>query len=396
MERVFEWCRRKKVYMSKLILYIFEKIRQHSLSNEMRYEENERNNTVETSLQHKELKTTKEETFSMKKNVEQPISSKVVDISENEGFDISKKRLDLSQSNIIKYYRFQKCIANSAGSIVYQLQCPLSYKFLAIKVQHVRVEDRKAVTRELNTLKKVKNHPFLIQLTEFEYLANSQILLFVMECADCDLSTFIKKTRPLSLSRVQLYSQHLLDGISFLHEEMNVMHCDLKPHNLLICGEHLKIGDFGLCRPISDTMDSYLVTRWYRCPELLNDEKIFDERIDIWSFGCIVWEMMFSKPLFPGSSGKDVMAKILFFFEKTGKFENCTCDKICRILTNSIVIDYKERWSASKLLWILEMQPIKMKDEDSASIDVNIINFEKVEKSLEKICASDNILENAL
>lgn len=363
MQTILEWCRKQKVYMSTFSSCIFGK---YSFSNEICYKEYEHNN-----IQDQKLEIIKKE----KTNVDSA-PSKVAHILQNEKFDMLKSRLDLSQSNVMKCYRVQNRIAHGVASTVYRLECLSSNKSFAIKIQYVRVNDRKAVTRELNTLKNVENHPFLIQLKEFEYLANSQILLFVMECANCDLRKYIKKNRPLPVSQVHLYSQHLLDGISFLHDKMNVMHCDLKPDNLLICGEYLKIGDFGLCRPIHDTMDSYLVTRWYRCPELLNDEKVFDERIDIWSFGCIVWEMMFSQPLFHGLTGKDVMDRILFFFEETKKFESCRCDKISQIMTHSIVIDYEERWSASKLLWIFKMQPITMRDEHSVSIDMNTIDFE--------------------
>lgn len=375
MQRIFGWCRKKKLYMTTFFSCIFDNIGE-PFSNDIHCikEQNEDETTTET-LHPQKLEDTKEKKdCSLIQNID--LNKVVVKTLEDEKIDIFKNQVDLSQSDIMRRYELRKRISYGVYSIVYQLQCPFSHKFFAIKIQYVRVCDRQGVTRELNTLKKVENHPFHIKLKEFEYLTNSRILLFVMECANCDLNTYIKKIRPFPLSQVHLYSQHLLDGISFLHEKMNIMHCDLKPHNLLICGEHLKIGDFGLCRPISDTLESYLVTRWYRCPELLNCEKIFDERIDIWSIGCIIWEMMFSQPLFQGSTEKDVMAKILFFFEKTSKFEKCTCEKISKIMTNSIVIDYKERWSASKLLWFFEIIPTQMKNEDSVSIDENTIRFE--------------------
>lgn len=391
MQRIIGWCRKKKFYMRTLFSCIFNKIGE-PFSNEVRCireeDRDKEKNTLE-SLHHQKLKDPKEEEKHSKEN-----NFNVVNISENEEFDILTNRVDLSQSDIMKRYRLRNRISQGASSIVYQLECPSSHKFFAVKIQYVRIYDRKGVTRELNTLKNVENHPFHIQLKEFEYLANSRILLFVMECADCDLNTYIKKIKPLPRSRVRLYSQHLLDGISFLHEKMNVMHCDLKPQNLLICGEQLKIGDFGLCRPTSDTLESYLVTRWYRCPELLTCEKIFDERIDIWSIGCIIWEMTFSRPLFQGSTERDVMAKILLFFEKTSKFEKCSCEKINKIMTNSIVMDYKKRWSASRLLWILEMQPVQMKNEDSVSIDMNTVCFEETKNLI--VCASDWILEKAV
>lgn len=267
---------------------------------------------------------------------------------------------DLSYSEIMKSYNIQRRISHGVSAVVYSLMCLSSRKSFAVKIQYVRKCDREGVLRELNALKRGENHPYIIQFKEFEYVAKFKTLLFIMECATCDLHTYIRKSSPFSLSCVYRFSQHLLDGVAFLHEQLKIMHCDLKPANLLICGDSLKIGDFGLCRPISDTMESYLVTRWYRCPELLTSKSTFDERIDIWSIGCIVWEMMFTKPLFKGRTEEEVLTNISIFFEKTNTFENCTCDKLRRLLSNSVVYDYTERWSASSLLSIFEMHPTLM------------------------------------
>lgn len=64
----------------------------------------------------------------------------------------------------------------------------------------------------------------------------------------------------------------------------------------------LKIIDFGLARPTleSDFMTEYVVTRWYRAPELLLNSSDYTSAIDVWSVGCIFMELMNKKPLFPG------------------------------------------------------------------------------------------------
>ena len=81
------------------------------------------------------------------------------------------------------------------------------------------------------------------------------------------------------------WSRELLQGIAFLHS-INIMHRDLKPSNLLLCQDlTLKICDFGLSRCVADLrtqrptdpadepkknpLTEYVVTRWYRCPELI-------------------------------------------------------------------------------------------------------------------------------
>lgn len=82
-----------------------------------------------------------------------------------------------------------------------------------------------------------------------------------------------------------------------------MLHRDLKPSNLLLSTDcDLKICDFGLARatPENHLMTEYVVTRWYRAPELLLGTSDYTAAIDIWSVGCIFMEMMNRKTLFPG------------------------------------------------------------------------------------------------
>lgn len=82
-----------------------------------------------------------------------------------------------------------------------------------------------------------------------------------------------------------------------------VLHRDLKPSNLFLNANcDLKLGDFGLARTTAETdfMTEYVVTRWYRAPELLLNCSEYTGAIDIWSVGCILGEIATRQPLFPG------------------------------------------------------------------------------------------------
>lgn len=95
---------------------------------------------------------------------------------------------------------------------------------------------------------------------------------------------------------------------------MFILDRDLKPGNILVAKDcQLRITDFGLARYMDDNtlagnnrenpMTEYVVTRWYRCPELLlAPNRPYGAAVDMWSIGCILGELINRKPLFPGKS----------------------------------------------------------------------------------------------
>ena len=74
------------------------------------------------------------------------------------------------------------------------------------------------------------------------------------------------------------------------------MHRDLKPQNLLIDKNgNIKLADFGLARAFGLPVKTYtheVVTLWYRAPEIILIKKDYDFSVDIWSIGCILFELL--------------------------------------------------------------------------------------------------------
>ncbi|KAF1873009.1 hypothetical protein Lal_00016127 [Lupinus albus] len=124
-------------------------------------------------------------------------------------------------------------------------------------------------------------------------------------------------TSDILLFLVQYFLYQVLRGLKYIHSA-NVLHRDLKPSNLLLNANcDLKICDFGLARVTSETdfMTEYVVTRWYRAPELLLNSSDYTAAIDVWSVGCIFMELMDRKPLFPG---KDHVHQLRLLMELIG------------------------------------------------------------------------------
>jgi len=148
---------------------------------------------------------------------------------------------------------------------------------------------------------------------------SKQELYFIMELMDINLHQIISKSeRILNETHIKCLMKQLLEGIKAMHT-IGIFHRDLKSANILVNQDcQLRITDFGLARHIANSkceisppMTEYVVTRWYRAPELLlSTGDTYSSSIDIWSAGCIMAEMILRKPLFPGQGFIDQVQKI--------------------------------------------------------------------------------------
>lgn len=85
----------------------------------------------------------------------------------------------------------------------------------------------------------------------------------------------------------------------------NIIHRDLKPSNILLNENcELKICDFGLSRNLSkqknEDLTEYVVTRYYRAPEIMLSSHQYTKAVDLWSTGCSFGELLSGKIMFPG------------------------------------------------------------------------------------------------
>ncbi|KHG05791.1 Mitogen-activated protein kinase 4 [Gossypium arboreum] len=164
--------------------------------------------------------------------------------------------------------------------------------------------DAKRTLREIKLLRHM-DHENVIAIKDIirpPLRENFNDVYIVYELMDTDLHQIIRSDQQLTDDHCRYFLYQILRGLKYVHSA-NVLHRDLKPSNLLLNANcDLKIGDFGLARTTSETdfMTEYVVTRWYRAPELLLNCSEYTAAIDIWSVGCILGEMMTRQPLFPG------------------------------------------------------------------------------------------------
>jgi len=100
----------------------------------------------------------------------------------------------------------------------------------------------------------------------------------------------------------------LLLAVDCMHREANIMHRDLKTSNLLYSNEGvLKVCDFGLARKQKPNAvyTNWVVTLWYRAPELLLGSTDYCSKVDMWSVGCIFAELILREPLIAGKNEMD-------------------------------------------------------------------------------------------
>ncbi|XP_061577391.1 mitogen-activated protein kinase 12 [Cololabis saira] len=171
----------------------------------------------------------------------------------------------------------------------------------------------KRAYRELKLLKHMKHENVIGLLDVFTAdlsLDRFHDFYLVMPFMGTDLGKLMKLQK-LSEEKIQYLTYQMLKGLKYIHSA-GIIHRDLKPGNLAIDQNcELKILDFGLARQADSEMTGYVVTRWYRAPEVILSWMHYTQTVDIWSVGCIMAEMIQAKPLFKGSDHLDQLNEIL-------------------------------------------------------------------------------------
>jgi len=225
---------------------------------------------------------------------------------------------------IKKRYSKLKQIGTGSYGVVCSAVDELKDRRVAIKkVKNVFEDlvDAKRILREIKLLAHLGSHENVTRIFEISFgpagKENSddfEDLYIITELFECDLDRIITSSQKLSDAHHQYFLYQMLRGLKWIHSG-NVIHRDLKPSNLLVKSNcDLAICDFGLARGVPEKgaeMTDYVQTRWYRAPELLCDNQLYDKKVDVWGAGLIFAELLRREPILQGKDYFDQLEKIV-------------------------------------------------------------------------------------
>ena len=183
----------------------------------------------------------------------------------------------------------------------------------AIKVIRNEKRFHKNSINELNILKyicekyKYENIKSFILIGFDKHFIYNDHNCFVFDLYDINLYKYSCQGT-ISLPNIKRFSTDILYGLDFLYK-LKIVHCDLKPENIMIThfDKRAVIIDYGLSSFECDTgINTYIQSRYYRAPEVYYGIKL-NCLMDMWSFGCILYEMYSNKPLFRGRTENDMI-----------------------------------------------------------------------------------------
>ncbi|KAJ6607471.1 kinase-like domain-containing protein [Mycena sp. CBHHK59/15] len=231
-------------------------------------------------------------------------------------------------SNFLELYEALDVIGNGSFGIIRKVRRKTDGLIFARKelnFERMSERDRKQIVAEVNILKDL-HHDHIVRYHDRYVDRDAGILYILMEyCGGGDLSSVIKQAvkanRPIPEDAVWGYFMQILLALNHCHNtgghgrtgsagnageldgkerRAQILHRDLKPDNVFLDESNtVKLGDFGLSKalPQASFANTYVGTPYYMSPELMQ-EKAYDSKSDIWSLGCLMYELCALKPPF--------------------------------------------------------------------------------------------------
>lgn len=263
--------------------------------------------------------------------VQNSISARKLDHHKEE----STPRKKMIVINNIQYEKLE-LVGRGGTSKVYKVKCVNDNHLYAIKKVVFDQFDQvciKGFKGEIDLLSKFKGNTRVVQL--IDYAIGEGSLYLIMECGEIDLSHVLhnklSKCNELDLNFVRFYAIEMFKCVQTVHDA-EIVHSDLKPANFLFVRGILKIIDFGIANAVPEHTanvyrDSQIGTPNYMAPEAIIDvndsllpvkndsDRLHTWKVgkpsDVWSCGCIIYQMIYGKPPYGKYQGNQRIMAII-------------------------------------------------------------------------------------
>jgi serine/threonine-protein kinase len=215
-------------------------------------------------------------------------------------------------------YSLQRELGRGGMATVYLAHDAQQRDPVAIKVMHSNLADAldgKRFRREMAVAASLA-HPLIVPLRDSGSAGG--VLYYIMPYVEGEsLYDRLQRERRLRLEDALQITHDVASALGYAHSR-GVLHRDVKPENILLAGGHALIADFGLARAIGAADYAKLTetgvivgTLYYMSPEQLREDRDLDQRSDIYSLGCLLYEMLSGGPPYTGRSLTEVASRIL-------------------------------------------------------------------------------------
>ncbi|KAH9511871.1 Serine/threonine-protein kinase Nek6 [Dermatophagoides farinae] len=261
----------------------------------------------------------------------------------------------------LKNYEIKKLVGQGEFCDVYKAINRNDKQIVALKrlkIQHgqTRIE----CSREILVLRRL-NHPNIIKHLESFYAHNE--IYIVLEYADAgDLSKMIKYLRDnnklLSEMAILNFFGQICDALNYMHSK-SIMHRDIKPANVLVKQNRtVKLADFGFSRLLSSNTknaDTLVGTPYYMAPERLDKLK-YSFPADIWSMGCLLYELIILyPPFYEPNQCIDMLIRKIHKLDYKPIYSSAYSDEIRQIIDKCLRLSPNERLDIRQILVKINM-----------------------------------------
>src|SRR5438477_1236648 len=220
------------------------------------------------------------------------------------------------QAALAGRYTIERELGRGGMATVYLAQDRKHHRQVAIKVLKPELAAAlgpERFLREIDTAARL-THPHILPLHDSGEAAG--LLYYVMPYVEGEtLRDRLEREGQLPLEEAVRITREVASALSYAHSH-DVVHRDIKPENILLSGGEAVVADFGIARAITAAARGQLTetgiaigTPGYMSPEQGAASARVDERSDIYSLGCVLYEMLAGEPPYTGVNARSVIAK---------------------------------------------------------------------------------------